>query len=103
MYMLGSRFMWRGGVSVNTVMFGGEYGPTWVNPMLANEVAARLRMRVRAADGSQFTVGEWLCRMASYVGRAFGVWVHSDGRMPSVILLDASPASLADCTRQGWG
>jgi hypothetical protein len=47
-------------------------------------------MRVRAADGSQITVGEWLCRMASYVDRAFDVRVHSDGRMPSVILLDAS-------------
>ena len=39
-------------------LFGGEYGPIWVNPMPANEVAARLEMRVKAADGSQFTVGE---------------------------------------------
>lgn len=39
-------------------LFGGEYGPIWVNPMPAIEVAARLEMRVQAADGSRLTVGE---------------------------------------------
>ena len=38
--------------------FGGEYGPIWVSPMPANEVAARLEMRIQAADGTRFTVGE---------------------------------------------
>jgi hypothetical protein len=39
-------------------LFGGEYGPIWVSPMPANEVAARLEMRVQSAGGSRYTVGE---------------------------------------------
>lgn len=39
--------------------FGGEYGPIWVSPMPANEVAARVEMRVQSAGGSRYTVGEF--------------------------------------------
>lgn len=37
--------------------FGGEYGPVWVSPMPANEVAARIEMRVGTTGGAQYTVG----------------------------------------------
>ena len=38
--------------------FGGEYGAVWVSPMPANDVVARIDMRVGVAGGSTYTVGE---------------------------------------------
>jgi hypothetical protein len=46
---------------------GGEFGPVWVNPMPASEVAARIEMRVQAAGGARYTIGE--CGVRVWVGR----------------------------------
>lgn len=39
--------------------FGGEYGAVWVSPMPANEVIARLDMRVATASGLAYTTREF--------------------------------------------
>jgi hypothetical protein len=39
-------------------LFGGEYGPVWVNVMPDKEVVARIEMRVQNEAGSRYTIGE---------------------------------------------
>lgn len=62
-YLITSRPDWWKLDAVNSWQeprFGGEQGPVWVNPMPANEMVARLEMRVATSGGAMYTQGEWL-------------------------------------------
>lgn len=74
-----------------------RFGNPWVSPMPADEVAARLEMRVQSAGGSRFTVGAFDGQDITRIG-----YVSQYGDVTKSVIMTKTEGTTGMTGKYGW-